>query len=642
MKKIYNVQDRPESIEYIEYRLSLYEGKEKNLETLFELMFSESNKIMIETSDGYRIDKVTYGEFKKKILDTAPTVAEAFADIPHGEMIGLHMANCPEWLILFWSIIISGYNPLVMNTRLSESVLNGILLEHNVKGVISDGKTFSTKTVMKEDALLVKGSAMSPRTFGTEVLFMSSGTTNNVKLCAYNGENFYYQVQDTANLVKTCPATREHYDGAMKNLMLLPLCHVFGFIAVYLWFGYFARCFVFPRDLSPATIQKTVKKHKVTHICAVPMVWDSTAKAAIGKIKARGDKTYNKFMKVTSLINSMGDKSGKFLARKLLSEVRDGLFGDSIVCLISGGSEISPSTLEFFNGIGYHLANGFGMTELGITSMEKSSSRKILNSGSIGDTFGYTEYSVGENGHLLVKGKTRATRILHQGKEIITNYDEWFDTGDMVRYENGRYYSEGRSDDLIIGDDGENLNPVLTEAALQIPGIDKLCVFADRNKSVALIVSLPGCFVKERLSEIYEAITAKIKENGLDRSIHNIYFTHESLLAPGEIKLSRKNMAGRIANGSISTFDPKSIDSHVEEIMEELERNIRLCFAEVLGKDPSTIGGNSHFFRDLNGTSIDYFALLGMIKSKLGFEIENKDSLNLSTVNEFAEYLKNK
>ncbi len=639
--RLRNIHGFPDIDKYISYKLSAYSKKEKNFETLFEFMFDESNNIMVETTDGYRISKTTYGEFKNKILSIVPTVARCFSELPEGEMIGLYMTNCPEWIALFWAIIVAGYCPLLMNTRLPDDVLDDILKEYNVKGVISDEKCFSVKTVMKEDALIASNEAIPSRPYGTEVVFMSSGTTNHVKLCAYNGENFYYQICDSANIVATCPDIKKHYEGELKQLMLLPLCHVFGFIAVYLWFGFFSRTFVFPKNLNPSTIQRTVKKHKVTHIFAVPMVWDAVAKTAKGKIRARGEKTYSKFLRVSSIVNALGSK-GDIIAKHLLKEVREGLFGDSITFLISGGSEISHSTLSFFNGIGYHLANGYGMTEIGITSVEKARSKKILNSGSIGAPFGNTEYSLDENGHLLVRGKTRAARILCDGEETITRYDEWFYTGDIMRCEKGRYFADGRADDLIITEDGENLNPLLLETALRTDGIDKLCIFVDNDKSVAIIASIIGCYNKECLLSIYDSLSALLVKTKSDKVIRRIYFTHESLLEPGEFKLSRKKLAARVNNNRINVFNPTELEKHTEELFEGLESELRNCFAQVLEKDPTLIRKDSHFFRDLGGTSIDYYALLDVIKSKFGVEIINSGAISLNTVSDFLLYIQNK
>lgn len=639
--KLRNIHGFATIDEYVGYKLALYSEKEKSLETLFELMFDESDNTMVETTDGYRINKTSYGSFKKRILDAVPTVAHCFSDIAEGELIGLYMSNSPEWLISFWAILAAGYRPLLMNTRLPDDTLESILLQYSVKGVISDGKRFSVKTVMADEATTAFDGSYTPRIFGSEVLFMSSGTTGQVKLCAYNGENFYYQICDSANIISSCPDIKRHFEGELKQLMLLPLCHVFGFIAVYLWFGFFSRTFVFPKDLNPTTIQRTVKKHKVTHIFAVPMVWDAVAKAARSKIKARGEKTYRRFCKVSAFVNSHS-KIGDAVAKRLLSEVRDGLFGDSIRFLISGGSEVSESTLSFFNGIGYHLANGYGMTEVGITSVEKSSNKRILNSASVGAPFGYTEYSLDKNGVLLIKGKTRATRILCDGKETAAKDDEWFVTQDMMVCEKGRYYARGRRDDLIICEDGENLNPALAEAALKTEGIDKLCVCQLKDKSVAVVASLPGCYIKQELTDAYEALSRAIASAKLEKTVRRIYFTNESLLAADEFKLSRKRVAKRIESGELTVFDPSDLESRFDELTDSLERELADCFASVLDKDVSVIRRDSHFFRDLEGTSIEYYALLDEIKARFGIDLMSPDSPGPATISEFAFCLQNR
>ena len=623
---------------YVKYKIEKYSREEKNFASLFEMMFDETDNIMAEISDGYRVRKITYGEYKQSVLDIVPTVARVLSDVPKGEMVGLYMSNCLEWLQIFWAILAAGYSPLLMNTRLSDEVLEEVLTLYAVKGVISDGKQFSVKTVLKEEALVISEEVYTPCAFGEEVIFMSSGTTNNVKLCAYNGENFYYQICDSAHIIEKCPKIKQHYEGELKQLVLLPFCHVFGFIAVYLWFGFFSRTFVFPRDLNPDTIQRTVKKHKVTHLFAVPMVWEAVHKAAMRKIKERGEATYARFNRVINMTNRLG-AAGDFLAKRLLQEVREGLFGDSICFLITGGSDINAETLRFFNGIGYHLVNGYGMTEIGITSVERSSNQRIANTASIGAPFGFTEYSIDPDGILLVRGKTRAGRIMQNGGVTVTDYDAWFKTGDIMRCEDGRYYFGGREDDLIVCEDGENINPLLMEMQLQIPGVDRVCILRGR-KGIAVIASIPGVFSDVKLKSIYEELTQRIAAAKLDGAVKRIVFTHEGLMRSGEFKLNRRKLAVRVEDGEIRTFDPRRIDEYVEELSAGLETEIAKHFAEVLGKDVSAIGPSDDFFRDLEGTSLDYFALLGLIKSRLGVDVMSKSEVKLSTVKAFAEYIK--
>ncbi len=636
--KLNNVHGFDTIDEYVKYKLGKYSEEEKTLESLFNFMFDETNNVMVETSDGYRINRVTYGEYKQRVVDIIPTVQTALKAVPCGEMVGLYMSNCTEWLQIFWAILAAGYSPLIMNTRLSDEVLEHVLADYSVKCVISDGKKFSVRTVTKEEALAPSDKEAEPCEFGKEVIFMSSGTTNNVKLCAYNGENFYYQICDSVRIIEKCPKIKEHYEGELKHLVLLPLCHVFGFIAVYLWFGFFARTFVFPADLNPITIQRTVKKHKVTHLFAVPMVWESVHKAAVRKIKERGDRVYSRFGLVSKISNKFG-ALGNFLAKKLLAEVRDGLFGESICFLITGGSHINPETLRFFNGIGYHLVNGYGMTEIGITSVERTNNKRIINTASIGAPFGYTEYSISPDGALLVKGKTRAGRIMQNGKSSVTNYDEWFNTGDLMRHDGGRYYFDGRVDDLIVDKDGENINPIIVEAGLQIKGADRVCLLRGRG-GIMVVTSVPGVFSESGLKAIYAELEGKLKAAKLSESVKRIVFTHESLLAPGEFKLSRRKLADRIDSGELKGFDPRRIDEHIALLAEGIEKEIASCFAEALGRDASQITADADFFRDLEGTSLDYFALLGLIKSRLGVDIISGGEAKLSTVKAFAEYVK--
>ncbi len=623
---------------YVKHRLSEYEKKEKNFETLFDEMFKESNNVMAEFSDGYRIKKVTYGEFKNNIIKKAPSLASQLSDVPEGSAVGLYMQNSMEWIEIFWSILICGYNCLIMNTRLPIDVLEKTLSDYSVKAVISDSEKFGVKTVLASELTPSDEPALD-RKFGEEIVFMSSGTTENVKLCAYTGENFYYQIRDSVNIVKTCPDIKRHYEGELKQLILLPFCHVFGFIAVYLWFGFFARTFVFPKDLTPSTIQNTVKKHKVTHIFAVPMVWEAVYKAAISKIKAKSPRTYKKFRFFHAITSRTGG-FGTFLAKRLFGELRSGLFGNSIQFIITGGSHVKPEVLKFFNGIGYHTANGYGMTEIGITSVEKSRRKKTLCSGTIGAPFGNTFYSLSDEGELLVTGKTRAAKITQNGVTAVTDYSEPFHTNDLAHTKRGRYFIDGRRDDLIISESGENLNPVIAERAVSVPGVDRVCIFADNNCSTVLLASIPGCFSEERLKEIYQDLKSAVTSARLSGEIKKIYLTHEELISGGEIKLNRRKIAKSFSEGKIRLIDPSRIKENVDEFLSELEGEVRICFAEILGKNAEDISVTDNFFTDLGGTSIDYFSLRETIKSRLGIDVITREGATLSTVKQICDYIK--
>lgn len=639
--KLDNIRNFPTIDAYVTDKLSRYASTPHSMETLYSYMFDETDNVMTETTDGYRIQKTTYGEAKLRIESVTRSLSKALSDVPPGSMVGLYASSTPDFITVFWAILGCGFSVLLMNTRLPATALEQVIMNQNVAAVVSDGEAFSVKTIRFSELLALSSEPNCGETvasFGQEVTFMSSGTSETVKLCTYTGESFYQQVRESVDIIRSCPAIKEHYDGQLKHLVLLPFCHVFGFIAVYLWFGFFGRTFVFPKDLNPATVQNTIRKHKVTHVFAVPMVWEAVHKAAIRKIRARGDKTYRRFTRAVSLVNRMG-KLGNTVARKALHEVRDGLFGDSIRFLISGGSHISSDTMAFFNGIGYHLANGYGMTELGITSVERSSVRSVLNSTSVGSPFGGTEYRISPEGELLVRSQTRAVRITVGRTSTETNLQDWFPTGDLAEERNRHYYVKGRRDDLLIGLDGENINPVLAESSISVSGAEQVCLLQVEG-DVILLASIPGVYSADALHRIHRELASSLEPLKLSRTVRRILLTDQPLLASGEIKISRKRLSRALKTGELSVFDATGIAKRTEERLSALEAEVRECFAVALSRPASDIPSDAHFFNELGGTSLEYFALQGELKSRFALDAASTEENALFSVRDFTEAIR--
>ena len=626
--------------EYIEDKIRKYGQEEKNFRTLFHYMFSEKENIMVEETDGYRIKKTTYGQCAEEICKAAGAFDAVLSPYPKGAKIGLYMSNSKQWIQAFWAMLMCGYNPVFLNARVSDDVLEQVLRDYDIPAVITEGKTFSVDSLNVSGIFDRAGEELfHSEQWGEEIFFMSSGTTGMVKLCAYTGENFYYQIRDSINIVKRCPQMKAHYEGELKNLALLPFYHVFGFIAVYVWFTFFSRTLVFPRDLNPQTIQNTIKKHKVTHIFAVPLVWETVYKKTLATVRNQGEKTWKKFNSAMALADKAG-AAGKLISRVAFKEVREKLFGESIMCMISGGSAISEDALRFYNGIGYHMANGFGMTEVGITSVEISKSAKVRNSGSIGSSFECTQYSVSEKGELLVKGRTMASRVLHNSEERVTDFDQWFNTNDLVEYRNGRYYHQGRKDDLIVCDNGENLNPELLEKNLYTEGVRNLCLFPDEKGRPILLASIENCFSERKLTDIYESIRGKVRENNLQDEIKEILLTTDDLMEAGEIKVSRKKIGDKYRRGVFRLIDTKDFSGFVNTVLSTLEQEVCKCFADALQKDESEIGVRADFFTDLGGSSLDYFVLLDLIGNRFNTETTLARDKKLATAADFAEYIR--
>ena len=278
------------------------------------------------------------------------------------------------------------------------------------------------------------------------------------------------------------------------------------------------------------------------------------------------------------------------------------------------------------------------MTELGITSVERSAKRRLLNTASIGAPFGMTAYRVSEEGELLVRGKTRACRIAVGDTVTETDYNAWFSTGDLAEERGGRYYVKGRRDDLLIGPDGENINPVLAEAAITVKGVEGVCLLQGRE-GITLLASVQGIYSAETLRRIHRELTTALEPAKLSRAVRRVLLTDSPLLESGEIKLNRKRLARALQGGELAAFDASGIDRRVEETLSGLEEAVRACFAVALDRPAAEIPPDAHFFSELGGTSLEYFALQGEIKARFGVESIFSEGNTLFTVKDFTSYL---
>ncbi len=622
--------------EFVEAKLKRLDASPEGFSSLFELMFSEKENLMYEKSEGYRIQKTTYGQAYDEILRLAAGLNELLA-LPKGAAVGLSMDNSLRWIELFWAILICGWRPLLMNLRLSEAALEQALGDCGAQAVISDRRRYSVNTVLADD-IPVADAPFSPDAFGEEILVMSSGTSDHVKVCAYSAEELRFQIHDSYGIIRECALVKRHCEGYIKQLCFLPFYHVFGLIAMYIWFAFFSRAFVQLNDMQPQTIVNTIKRHKVTHIFAVPLFWETVYDQAVKTIKNRGEKTYKKFQKglrISRRLSGMPKLADAF-SKAAFREVRENLFGDSISFLITGGSAIRPEVIEFFNAVGYRLADGYGMTEIGITSVELSDDRRVLNACSVGRPMTYAEYRINDKGELLVRGKSIAKYIIEDGKKTVTDKNEWFNTHDLAECVNGKYRILGRSDDLIVASNGENLNPNLAEPALR-GGSNGVCLVSD-GKTPVLLVSVNRYITAERLESLDREIKRLLGEQQLTGQVGRIVYISDPLMTGDEFKLNRKRLGEDYRSGRLHTVDPKKRETGGEE--DELMRHLREVFAVALERRTEEVAPESDFFADLGGTSLDYFAMIAKLQEDFSLSFP-QEAGSLNTARQFYDYIRN-
>lgn len=617
---------------------------EKNFASIYDIMFSIPDNIMVETTDGLEIKKITYRQMKQQIKLAATSLKKRNIE---NQFIGLAADNGPEWIILFWAILMSGNKPYLINLRFPVPFTSSILKTLNVNYVIEAKQNidYGTSIIDFED-LIKENSIYDNFHFANEIAISTSATTLNQKICIYNGLEFSEQVLNTDYVLSKNKLIKTHYKGSLKLLAFLPLYHIFGLSAMYFWFCFFGRTLVFLKDYSPSTILNTIKKHKVTHIFAVPLLWHTIEKNVLKEVNSKDEKTKQKFykgLKTSTKLQKMFPTLGRKIAKRKFAEVNNKLFGDSVAFCISGGSYLKDSTMYLMNALGYPMHNGYGMSEIGITSVELSKKITDRNKNSIGKPFTSIEYKINENQELLVRGKSICHNIIING--VHHHIDDWFNTNDVVRVDkDGRYYIIGRKSELIIGENGENISPDEIEKEFLIQGALNFSVMGDQNKEkLIMVVQLPKDILKITLYRINESINEQNNKLPLSSRITKIYYTYDPIMSASAIKVSRKYLENNILNKEIKLLTINEIgvsEFTNENANEELQTIILELFSKTLGIPSQDIDLNANFMLDLGGTSLDYFSLVSAINEKFNIDLKMDYEHMAYSVNDFEKVIK--
>ena len=619
---------------YVRNKLERLRATDRTFSSLYPLMFSEQNNVISEKTDGYKIIRKTYGESLKSVEALSRKLCAASKEVAKGSIVGLYMQNGVEWIETFWAILKSGFVPLLMNTRFSDERLAAVLSEHEIPLVVSDGKVFHCKTLLFSE-LESSAEEEEPTVWADELIVMSSGTSEKVKLCFYRGANFCDQIEDSARIISDCKQVKSFYNGHLKLLAFLPLYHIFGLAAMYMWFAFFARTFVFLKDYTPDTILRTVRKTQVTHIFAVPLFWNKIYATFFKKLAERDEKTVARFHKGYAIAR----KNGGGVIKRAFKEVRDNIFGESVRFMISGGGAISPEVLTFFNSIGYYLVNGYGMSEVGITSVELAPSFKRRTSGTVGLPLPHAEYKI-ESGELMVRGSSAAYKIVCGSETTMLN-GEWYHTQDLAKLDKGHYVLLGRKDDMLVGEDGENINPDWAESRMEIAGALAQCLVGlqkDNETLPVLLVQVNRFTSEEKCKEVRENAENALVKLNLAGAVKNIVLTDTPLILDNEFKFNRRRLARALAEGQLGLLTESALH---ERSGDALYCRVRAIFAETLNKSADEIGDEAHFFFDLGGTSLDYFALVSAVRKEFDLPFPSTEQGTLSTVKGFCEYIQN-
>ncbi|MBO7503421.1 MAG: AMP-binding protein [Clostridia bacterium] len=541
----------------------------------------------------YRLD----GQIKKLSFTDVELVSGYCADRILEKMQGVSkgfvcfkLANCPEWFEIFWGILMAGCCPFLIDARHDEKLTQYFIDEGGAVAIITnDGHqyenclTIAASDIIKLDKRQILEIAVNAdRTsktaieridsyeWGNEVALCTSGTTSTAKIFIYNDEAIFNQVMNAGPIIR---ADKNICDDREKRMLcFLPLNHIFGFMANYLWYSFFGASQVLPDRMAPSVLLQTCRDHKVTHILAVPLLVNNIAKGIKGKLSKQSkfkQFMFNFMLNLSIFAQRIGPDFGIAVAKALFNKtVLKELAGNSIQCIICGGGHVLPESLRIINGIGYYTLCGFGMTEVGISSMERRRKIKYRLQGVVGVPVVSMEYKIvpfNDNdqsaGELVMRGGSIHSGMLKNGKHApaATDEDGWFRSGDIGRLEKGALYIEGRLKEVVVNESGENVYPdELEDSFLNIEGVKAFTVLGINKgggsvyEDIVIVCQTEPAYVDdpELTEKLRKEIAARNAELPVYKKLNYCLITKEDLPLSNGIKIRRVVIKREVEDGS--------------------------------------------------------------------------------------------
>jgi len=397
-------------------------------------------------------DKPTDRKFTyREVVNTADRIAYALQQlgIGKGDCVGTMSVNCPEYILAWFGILVSGATVVPINPLLKEDdVIHIVRDTGNMEAFFVHSANYGTikksreqvkikhlilldDTGEKEDSITLEEFINGKPAKAPEVeidpvndlvaLMFTGGTTGLPKGVMLSHHNFLAPAL-RANLHNKSLEEIESQQGKDVFIINLPLCHIYGFITLLSAFYNAAMIVIFPFE--PAEVLEGIEYYKTTRFSGVPIMWQM-------------------------MINHPD-----FTERDLSSLDR----------LISGGAALAPELgRRFEEVVGIKIGQGYGMTETtGVGTFPMKWLPEGIKVNSVGCPLVDIDAKIVNPETLEPVGPNEVGEIMFRGSNIMKGYwknpeatkkeliDGWLRTGDLGRMdENGYFYIEGRTKDMV-------------------------------------------------------------------------------------------------------------------------------------------------------------------------------------------------
>ena len=443
-------------------------------------VYSNNIAFTVKNTTGNNVEYInhTYSDLLKDINSFGTALYQLGLQDTRIAVIG---HNSYEWVLAHLSNLLGGIVSVPLDKGLQLGELENSLIRSQVQAIVFDDKLKDIMLKIKENCktsikyfictsqvsgflyfydLLLDGQNALENGYTKyidhkvdsnkmSILLFTSGTTSKSKAVMLNQYGIATNVYDM-QLVES------FYDTDV-NIAFLPYHHIFGSTGMIVMLAFGVKT-VFPDGLK--YIQKNLIEYKVSVFVGVPILIDKMYTTIMKEVQKQGK---------TKLINFMIHFSN--ILMKLHIDIRRTLFkqlinalGGNMRFIISGGAPLDKKVSKWFNDIGIHLIQGYGLTET--SPVIAAEDDNFIRYGSVGKIMKNLEVKIQNKdnegiGEILVKGPNVMLGYYNEPeltKEVLTN--GWFHTGDLGFIDkDGFLFITGRKKDLIVLKNGKKVFP---------------------------------------------------------------------------------------------------------------------------------------------------------------------------------------
>ncbi len=453
----------------------------KKINDLNELLKLHLNsKIAFSYQENGIVIKKTYQDFN----DDVTKLSKYFAKNYKNKHIAIISENSYNYIVTFFSIILSGNVCVVIDKDLEKELIKKLLKNSDTKIVyysfnycpfIKDMKltSYPLENIQEYINLGLNIDKELPLTNKNKdaVIFFTSGTTGANKAVVLSQENIASDIYGASSL----------FEPSGSVVSFLPFHHAFGLITGILM-PYYYGVEVYLND-SLKYIIRDLKNNKPNTIFVVPAFIETFYKQIWKSVR---QKKKDKLLKGMLKLSNSLLKINLDLRKKFFKEILDE-FGGNLQYIICGGAYLDKKYVKWFRSIGIEILNGYGITECSpVVSVNRN---YFYKDGSIGQVCRDALVKVIDNeicikGSIVMKGYYKDKEAT---EEVIKN--GYFHTGDLGYIdEDGFLFITGRKKNIIVLNNGENISPEVIESEfLKDQAVQEIVVYEDSNKLIACI-----------------------------------------------------------------------------------------------------------------------------------------------------------